>query len=288
MRNLNLDTSLQNQKNLEISKIDPNDLTLKISRVIEISELEKQRIFDIFQSFKFVILDCEHLPNIHENVLALKKLFGTVRRHHKNSDENGIQTIRDINSIKDISNTNKIHPIHTDGTFYDEPPKVVALQCEIAAENGGLSQIVYAESVYNYFAEHYPQEMQTLFTPGSFTITKDNQTSQRSIFTEKEGRILVRFRYDEYVKTEVLPEVKKAFNLFQNYIQDPNNQIVFKLSANQILIFDNTSVLHGRTSFPKDETRKINKLWFEGDSEYAREIQFGFQPHSYSLQKVKI
>jgi alpha-ketoglutarate-dependent taurine dioxygenase len=295
MKNTNLDANLQileqcklnqpdldSKETLQASQIDLNEVTLKISKVVEISELEWQRLVDIFNSFKFVILDCEPLPNPKENVLALKNFFGSVRRHHKNSDEHGIQKIRDINSVKDISNTNQTHPIHTDGTFYDEPPKVVALQCEVPAKNGGLSQVVDGASVYEYFMENYPEELQVLFTPGSFTITKDNQTSQRSIFAEKEGRISVRFRYDKYVATEILPEVEKAFSIFQNYVNDPKNQIMFKLQANQILLFDNTGVLHGRTSFPKNDVRKINKLWFEGDTEYAREIQFGFQAKSYS------
>ncbi|GAB1542710.1 TauD/TfdA family dioxygenase [Scytonema sp. NUACC21] len=294
MRNANLDTysqvldtfkssqlNLESTEIVETANIDLNDVTLKISKVAEISNLEWQKLCDIFNSFKFVILDCEPIPNPKENVIALKNFFGSVRRHHKNSDEYGIQAIRDINSAKDISNTNQTHPIHTDGTFYNEPPKVVALQCEIPAKTGGLSQIVYAESVYDYFREHYPQELQALFTPGSFTITKDNQTSKRAVFAEREGRISVRFRYDKYVSTTILPEVEKAFSVFQNYVNDLNNQILFKLKAHQILIFDNTGVLHGRTSFPNNDRRKINKLWFEGDTEYAREIQFGFKPKSY-------
>jgi alpha-ketoglutarate-dependent taurine dioxygenase len=273
--------SLDSKQLVSSVHIDLNKVTLKIGKVAEISQSEWQRIVDILNSFKFVILNCEPLTNPKENVIALKNFFGSLRRHHKNSDEYGIQAIKDINSAKDISNTHQIHPIHTDGTFYSEPPKVVALQCERPAQNGGFSQIVYAESVYEHFLEHYPQELQTLFSPGSFTITKDNQTSRESIFAEKEGRISVRFRYDKYVATEILPEVEKAFMIFKNYVNDPKNQIIFKLEAHQILIFDNTGLLHGRTSFPKGDVRKINKLWFEGDSEYAREIQFGFRPKSY-------
>ncbi|WP_414586070.1 TauD/TfdA family dioxygenase [Scytonema sp. PCC 10023] len=296
MRNTNLDTYSQvaerSQSNqlildskevLESSQFDISKVTLKISKVAEMSELEREKLFDIFNSFKFVILDCEHLPNLQANLLALKRFFGSVKRHHKKSDEEGILPILDLGSSTDLTNNNQPHPIHTDGTFYIEPPKVVALQCEIPAKNGGISQVVYAESVYKYFMEHHPQELQTLFTPGSLTITKDNQTSRRAIFTEKEGRISVRFRSDKFVSTEILPQVEQAVSLFQNYINDPNHQIMFTLKANQILLLENTAVLHGRTSFPKNDPRKLNKLWFEGDSEYACEMQFGFQPKSVTV-----
>lgn len=286
MKNANLDTYLKvgafnSNQNLDSTKvesqIDLSDFTLKIGKVAEISESERQELFNIFNAFKFVILDCEPLPNAEENLLALTKLFGAVKKHHKKSDDNGILPIVDVGSSTDLTLNHEEHPIHTDGTFYVEPPKVVALQCEIPARTGGISQIVYGESVYEYFNKYHPEELQSLFTPGSLTITKDNQTSQRAVFTEKEGRISVRFRSDKFVSTEILPQVRNAVSLFQNYINEPNNQIKFKLKANQILLLENTGVLHGRTSFPKNDPRKLNKLWFDGDSESAREIQFGFQ-----------
>jgi alpha-ketoglutarate-dependent taurine dioxygenase len=291
MKNKNLDAYLQasaksksNQQNLapqeivEASNIDIREVTLKISKVAEMLEPERKRLFDIFNIFKFAIIDCEPLSNPHENLIALKKFFGSVRKHHKRGDENGIVPIVDLNSPTDLSNTNQEHPMHTDAPFYIDPPKIIALQCEIPAKNGGISKVVCGKSVYKYLMEYYPKELQFLFTSGSVTIKKekDNLTYQYAIFTEKEDKISIRFRSDKSVSIEIIPEIEKVVNVFQNYVNNPKNQIMFKLHANQILLLDNTSVLHGRTSFPKHDVRKLNKLWFEGDSEYAREIQFGF------------
>ncbi|WP_026733306.1 TauD/TfdA family dioxygenase [Fischerella sp. PCC 9605] len=274
-------SSLDDKEIFEASKIDISQVTLKIRKVAEISEPEQQRLFEIFNKFKFVILECEPLPNPLENLLALKKIFGSVKRHYR-SDENGIVPVENLgNSFATtvpISTTNQIHPIHTDGSADIDPPKVVAMQCEIPSQNGGFSQIVYGESVYKYLMENHPQELQNLFT-NPVTITNvGGKTDTRAIFVEQKGRISITFKADSVVSIAIPTQIEKAFHIIKNYVNNPNNQFIYKLKANQILLLDNTSVLHGRTSFPDHEFRKLNRLWFDGISEYSHHLQFGFTP----------
>jgi alpha-ketoglutarate-dependent taurine dioxygenase len=156
------------------------------------------------------------------------------------------------------------------------------MQCEIPSKNGGFSQIVYGESVYEYLTENHPQELQKLFTH-PVTITRDGETATRAVFVEKKGRITITFRSDSVVSTAIPPQIEKAYNIIKNYINTPNNQAIFKLKANQILLWDNTAILHGRTPFPNNELRKLNRLWFDGISEYSHHLQFGFIPKSKLL-----
>jgi alpha-ketoglutarate-dependent taurine dioxygenase len=116
------------------------------------------------------------------------------------------------------------------------------------------------------------------------TVTNlGKKTDTRTIFIEKQGRISITFKADSVVSTTIPPEIKKGFNIIKKYVNDPNNQFIFKLKANQILLTENTSVLHGRTSFPDNEVRKLNRLWFDGMSEYTHHLQFGFIPKSKLL-----
>ena len=47
----------------------------------------------------------------------------------------------------------------------------------------------------------------------------------------------------------------------------------------QILIVDNTSVLHGITGFDRNSERKLNRLNFDGVSPYfSNKMLFGFTP----------
>ncbi len=271
---------LEAQEILEASKIDITQVTLKISKVAEISEPEQQRLFEIFNKFKFIILECEPLPNIQENLLGLKKFFGSIKKH-KRSSPNGVTSIENLGNSSlattYLADTNQAHLMHTDGSFEMKPPKIVAMQCERASKNGGLSQIVYAKSVYEYLMENYLQELQRLFTH-PLTITRGDQTATRTVFVEKEGRISMTFRADSIISIAIPLQLEKVFRIIKNYVNDPKNQFIFKLKANQIVILDNTSVLHGRTSFPDNEVRKLNRLWFDGISEYAHHLEFGFIP----------
>jgi alpha-ketoglutarate-dependent taurine dioxygenase len=275
-----------NEETIAFSQIDLNEITLKVSKVSEISEPERQRLFEIFNKFKFLILECEPLPNFQENLLALKKYFGSVLRHRR-SNEHGIVAIENLyNSPANHvsrSATNRMHPMHTDGTADAEPPKIVALQCERNSQNGGYSQIAYGKSVYEYLMKNHPQELQDLFTHPVSITNLGGKTDTRTIFIEKEGRISISFKADSVVTIKIPPQIEKVYNIIKNYVNDPNNQFLFKLKANQIQIIDNTSVLHGRTSFPDNEVRKIHRLWFDGISEYTHQLQFGFIPKSKLL-----
>ncbi|BAZ69773.1 MAG: TauD/TfdA family dioxygenase [Pelatocladus maniniholoensis HA4357-MV3] len=278
-----LASNLEDEKIIEASKNYIDKLTLKISTVEEINELELQKIFAIFNKYKFVILETEPLPNPQDNLLGLNNFFGSIIRH-KRSDENGIVSVENLGSFPSdkaqlLSATNQMFSMHTDGTYEIEPPKVVAMQCVIPSNHGGFSQIVYAESIYDYLMENHPQELQSLFS-NQLTITRGSQKATRAIFVEIEGRISMSFRDDPVVSIIIPPPIEKVFNVIKNYINTSSNQLRFKLKTNQILVIDNTSVLHGRTSFPDNEVRKLNRLCFDGISEYSHHLKFGFIPKS--------
>ncbi|GAA6618576.1 TauD/TfdA family dioxygenase [Scytonema sp. NUACC26] len=262
----------------EVSKFNLDRVTLKISKVIEMSEQEQYRMFEIFNKFKFVILECEPVLEPQKNLLALKKFFGSIKRH-KRSDKNGIvqvtNTINILDKSAQISATNQMHPIHTDGSFDIDPPKIVAMQCEIPSTKGGLSQIVYAEFVYEYLRNNYPQYLQNLFLY-PLTITRGGETATRTVFIKHEGRILMTFRADSVISINIPLEIQEAYQIIKNYIVEPKNQLIFKLEKNQIILLDNFSILHGRTAFPENEGRKLNRIWFDGISAYSHAFKLGF------------
>lgn len=67
--------NLGDREIIQASKIDIDRVTLKISKVADISDSEQRRLFEIFNKFKFVILECEPLPNLQDNLLALKQFL---------------------------------------------------------------------------------------------------------------------------------------------------------------------------------------------------------------------
>jgi alpha-ketoglutarate-dependent taurine dioxygenase len=270
--------SLDAEKPIQVVKTDCDWVTLKIHEVANMSETETQRLFEIFNKFKFVILECDPIPNPRANLLALTKFFGSIKRH-KRSDTDGIVSVENFGNTlattDQISATNKQHPLHTDGSFDVDPPKVVAMQCEIPAKTGGFSQIVYGESIYEYLKKNHLKELQNLFT-NPITISRSGETATRAIFVNKKDRIFMTFRLDSIISITIPEQIKKALNIIKDYVNNPSHQYIFKLKSHQILLIDNTSLLHGRTSFPNHEIRKLNRLWFDGISEYSKYLQFGF------------
>jgi alpha-ketoglutarate-dependent taurine dioxygenase len=99
-------------------------------------------------------------------------------------------------------------------------------------------------------------------------------------------RIHIAFRSDTVARVSIDPRIVETFETIKAFLADPHNQISFKLQPHQILIFDNTRMLHGRTGFPLTEKRRINGLWFDGKGNFSNPLSFGILP-SPSSQKVR-
>jgi hypothetical protein len=174
--------------------------------------------------------------------------------------------------------------LHTDGAFEADPPKILALQCEIAAKDRGYSRILSGEILYEYLVHKSPESLLALFEADAFSIMRGNKQLSRPIFESINQKIYLAFRFDKSVTTFVKSQAQEAFNLAVDFMKNPLNQLIFKLRENQILVADNTRVLHGRTAFTGH--RKLNRLWLDGSSTYKEEFEVGFSPRSEAGIKV--
>lgn len=218
-----------------------------------------------FEQFGFVILNCALTSHLKQDFIQLAQYFGKIIPHNQ-SDDLGILPITLLPDYPDYANTqcNHLAP-HTDGAFETVPPAVMAMQCEIAAVAGGLSCLVDAHDVYRYLLQVDPVGLQYLFEPDVFHIERDNQSAERAIFWhDRDGRLKIAFRSDSVAKIRVKPHAQPVFEHVKQYLADPAHQFQWHLQPGQILIFDNTRMLHGRTAFAPNSKRRINGLWFEG------------------------
>lgn len=211
--------------------------------------------------------------------LALARLgrhFGSPIRH-KLSDENGVHPIRTIPGYPSYANTtNADLLLHTDGSFEENPPKVMLISCERPAPVGGDSRVCFASELYETMRRDYPDELPGLWLADSFTIQRDDRKASKPVFKAVgKNRIAITFRFGGDVEVILRPEAAKGFNRIVSLLNDPANFIEFKLQENEILVFDNTAVLHGRTDFPPDSGRVLHGLWLDG---LPREgsLTFGF------------
>ena len=270
-----------------MSSINFHDLTFNVTDITQLDTRKKKQLFKIFNSFGFLLIESNDPEKSQENFISLSHLFGNILRHDQ-SDEQGIFPITVMSNFPNYANTtNTDLTLHTDGSFEKVPPKVMAMHCEVAANHGGLTQLVDGKLVYEYLSQTDPEGLMTLFEPDIFTIKRANQSATRSIFTNKNGRIYIAFRSDKIATISVHHRAIKAFTSIKNFVNNPANQIIFKLQPNQILVFDNNRILHGRTGFKINDKRKLNGLWFDGNCQYSSDLDFGFVAANQNcLQKL--
>lgn len=214
----------------------------------------------------------------HSSVLSrLGQHFGRPIRHRL-SDDNGVHPIRAIAGYPSYANTtNADLLLHTDGSFEENPPQVMLMSCEQPAPNGGHSRICFAHHILGILKQHHPDELPGLWLRDSFTIRRDDRKSSKPVFRKTpQGRIAMTFRFGSDVDIAVHPEAERGYARIVKLLSDPANFVEFKLQANQILAFDNTAVLHGRTDFPPGCGRALHGLWLDGAPD-GKPLPLGFQ-----------
>jgi alpha-ketoglutarate-dependent taurine dioxygenase len=216
--------------------------------------------------------------------------FGSVQTHIL-ADANGLVGIatdtivnRDWESYRSEYaglSTEEFLP-HTDGSYlhglvhredarYIEllPPKMLILQCWQCAETGGANILIDGQRVYEALGRESRSQLTKLSTKGCVTYCRDDQIAvDRAVFEElDDGSIMLRFRYDStaYVADWSLD----AFHdLQKHYFANPKYQSRLMLRAGQIIVIDNSRMLHGRDSFANGvagQDRKLRRVWLAHD-----------------------
>lgn len=203
----------------------------------------------------------------------LGRIFGRPI-HDTLSDEKGIHPIRHIPGYPEYANTvcGDLQ-LHTDGTFQTTPPAVMLMYSETPSPTGGLSTLASGDALYAYLRDTAPEALPGLARPDAFRIRRDAREAAQAVFSRHGGRLRLAFRHAEDLPMEVHPEARRGCDLIRGWLSDPANSIAFRLEAGQILIFDNTRILHGRTAFPRNSRRSLFGLWCDGVS--GREIALG-------------
>lgn len=214
----------------------------------------------------------------HSEALSrLGRYFGRAIRHRL-SDDNGVHPIRAMAGYPSYANTtNADLLLHTDGSFEEHPPQIMLMSCEQPAPSGGHSRICFAHHMYDILTTEFPEELPGLWLDDSFTIRRDDRRSSKPVFKKTtHGRIAMTFRFGSDVEISVHPEAERGYARIVALLSDPANFAEFKLQANEMLAFDNTAVLHGRTDFPPGCGRVLHGLWLDG-APGGNPLPLGFQ-----------
>jgi alpha-ketoglutarate-dependent taurine dioxygenase len=257
------------------SRTSLESITLKIPSSRQIEEF-KGKIVELFNTYGGLVLEFEDDEEPHKQLLCLKKIFGSTMPHDR-ADENMIAEIAVSDKFQGyLGTSNEEHPFHTDGAYDEVPPHVTALRCEIPAKNGGMTKLISGKAIYDHLLVKNKVLAEALFAPDALCVERASSKSCQPVFKREGDKILIRYRSDKTSTPSDDPNVQEAMFEIKRFIEDEENYMAFTLKAKQVLVTSNTSVLHTRTAFEKDEPRKMHRLFLSGDSAESNGLTFGF------------
>ncbi|XP_078693324.1 gamma-butyrobetaine dioxygenase-like isoform X2 [Branchiostoma floridae x Branchiostoma belcheri] len=208
---------------------------------------------------------------------------------------NRVAYLRPTNFGKEFVVVNKPNPsdlayttgklgLHTDLNFYDHKPGVQMLHCiEQTKGEGGESHLVDGFSVAYQLKEENPDAFRLLTTlkvnfcnvgldfhkfflrQRQHTISLNDQGEVQSVSFSDQARDSIL----DLPADQVQPFFD-ALKAFDTIMYLPRNCLRFKMAAGEMIVFDNTRTLHGRSAYSLDDIRHLQGGYFDWDEIYSR------------------
>lgn len=270
--------------------LNPESLIVEVGRVNDMKAAQLGKMYETVNRYGVAIV--QHAPRpgeTVEEVVDLGRLFGNSVVHDR-ADARGLVVVAELSGYGEfVGASSGPHLMHTGGTFmpWKDVPRIVLLQCEKQSRIGGRSLLASGAAAYRYFKHNDPEALKLLMDPQVFSIKRSARgvgqfggtgVSGKAVFDTAQlgtGNIWLTFRFDGEIKLELQPDAAhEAYDKLLNFFNRSENQIDFLLEPNQILVCDNTSVVHARTAFQAGSGRKLNRLQLDGAG--IKELQWGF------------
>ncbi|HEY4489197.1 MAG TPA: TauD/TfdA family dioxygenase [Candidatus Paceibacterota bacterium] len=234
-------------------------------------------IISLLNTYGVAVVEFEENESARQQLLCFGQLFGNTMRHDR-SDDDGIAEVAVIDESSVYPGvSSRAYTFHTDGSYDENPPPIVALRCEIPARRGGVTQLASGKKLHEWLLSKDRAALETLYEKDSLSIKRAGKSFSGAVFTEYSGnRVRLRYRSDEAALASDSQKTQKAINLVQDFLSEEENLVSFELGARQVLLTDNFTVLHGRTAFEADDPRRMHRLWFDRLSSNNDEVCVGF------------
>jgi len=180
---------------------------------------------------------------------------------------------------------------HTDGS------DLVGLMCLRPAKSGGLSCVANVVAIYNDLLDERPDLIEALYDELPWDLRGEQPPGSkpfytRSVFTEHEGRLFVRF-IPQYIKaSQRHPEAPRltaiqieALDQVSAMANDPRYNVYMDLRPGEMQFINNYHVLHGRTAYeddvPSGIKRHLKRLWLATRILHSRPPGLGARIHDH-------
>lgn len=229
---------------------------------------------EAFLRYGFIVL--HDVPTLPEQILEVAAKFGYL----KETNFGKYFEVYSKPSANDLAYRSVRLGPHTDNPYRDPVPGIQLLHCIVNETTGGLSTLVDSLSVVERLRQEDPVGHALLRdTPVTFQFIDQGTrliTRRPMIQTDTDGRTLgVHYspRLDSLplLDDESTRSFHRARRRLAELFNDPEFELCFKLAPGELMLFDNSRVLHGRTEYdPTEGHRHLQGCYIDLDGPRER------------------
>lgn len=254
---------------------------LKVSCKKSISVSERSNLLLSLNTYGYVVVNNCYT---RDSLLSLAETFGEIQLHNR-ADSDGIVGSNGSSISQEWKQNEKEYigtlkgkllP-HTDGAYLNGlswregalrrvlPPSIVILQCVEQANIGGENTLIDMQPIAQELRLENPKAFQVLSQRGSASFCRDGDIAvDMSIFEEiSPNHLQVRYNSNRFMYSPQWARDSVTY-LHNKYINQEKYKQSIRLQDGEVLVIDNTRMLHGRNSFSLKHTqitRAMRRLW---------------------------
>jgi hypothetical protein len=183
--------------------------------------------------------------------------------HSQNLDGDRLGRVRNEEAEDGYKSTGELE-------FHCDLFQVLALMCVQRAESGGTTRLASSLAIYNAILKARPDLLPALYRGFYYATEAGNGVISRTpvpVFSCQQGQLSCMYlgalmrKAAALMNTKLPAELDEAMELFEKTAEDIS--VEFMLEPGEMVVCDNFSTLHARTSFTDSEQRKryLLRLW---------------------------
>ena len=270
--NLHFDDRSEKQKHLWQKDSFKADLPLINYESMCNDENVKLDALRLVKDVGFFVL--ESVPTIKGQVLKVISELGYTRE----TNYGALFEVRTEVNPNNLAYTNMGLGSHTDNPYRDPVPTVQLLHCLESSTEGGDSVLVDGFKAATVLRQESKEDFDILTSTWinfRFSDAKTDLRSRVPMIELNDNNEIVKVRYNNRsIDTIKLPENKirpfyKAYRHWNEIIERDDLKITFKLSEGDLMLIDNTRIMHARTAFSKKGKRHLQGAYTDLDGLYS-------------------
>jgi gamma-butyrobetaine dioxygenase len=213
------------------------------------------------------------VPVENRAVMQVAERIGFIRE----TNYGGIFDVQSVAEPNNLVYTNRALPVHTANPYRDPVPGFQLLHCLSASGEGGESIFVDGMAVGERLRAHDIDAFNLLCqTPILFRFQNaevDLVAERAMLELDTQGQFRAIYYNDRSIEPLPLkgPRLKKfyaAYGQLARLLNDAARSVACRLQPGDLVLFDNTRVLHGRTAFIGGE-RRLQGCYVDADGLYS-------------------